>query len=133
MSELKNVLAALSEFGSTFDKLNDNPNVTPVLKTAGDDVSGSLPALRKVLSIEDRILMQRSLSALDSNEITALLYKQMAKPGMGVPIGHDPMLANALGADPVISKVLDTTGGAALQRQDLEPMLWTLNEWGFAG
>lgn len=128
MSDLKNVLAALSEFGSTFDKLNDNPNTSSdaVLKTAGDDASGSVPSLRKILSVEDRILMQRSLSGLDSTEIASLLYKQMAKPNMGVPIGYDPMLSAALGNDPVISKVLDTTGGAALQRQDLEPMLWTI-------
>lgn len=124
--QLKGVLAALSEFGSTFDKLADNPNITPVLKTAGDDASGPVPSLRKILSVEDRILMQRSLSVLDSSELVTLLHKQMQKHDMGVPIGYDPQLSQALGNDPVISKVLDTTGGAALQRQDLEPMLWQL-------
>lgn len=129
MSDLRKVLDTLAEFGDTFDKVTDNPNTTPVLKGAGDPVdnaNGSLPSLRKQLSEGDRILMQKELMKLDASETTSLFYMQMAKHDRGIPVGADPMLMNALGNDPVISKVLDTTGGAALQRQDLEPMLWTL-------
>lgn len=129
MSDLSKVLAVLGEFGDTFDRANDIPNTTPVLKGAGDpvdDANGALPSLRKQLSISDRILMQKELMKLDASEVTSLLQMQMSKHDRGIPIGADPYLANALGNDPVISKVLDTTGGAALQRQDLEPMLWTL-------
>lgn len=129
MSDLRKVLDTLSEFGDTFDKVTDNPNTTPVLKGAGDPVdnaNGSVPSMRKVLSEGDRILMQKELMKLDASEITSLFYMQMSKHDRGIPIGNDPKLMDALGADPVISKVLDTTGGAALQRQDLEPMLWTL-------
>lgn len=129
MSDLSRVLAALSEFGPTFDKANDNPIITdPVLKTAAaDDANGSMPSLRRSLSEGDRILMQKELMKLESNELVHLFHEQMSKGnGRGVPVGADPYLASALGADPIISKVLDTTGGAALQRQDLEPILWAL-------
>ncbi len=128
MSEdLRRVLDTLADFGSTFDSANDNPiSSTPTLKTAGDDVSGPMPSLRKVLSPGDRMLMQKQLMTLTPDERVHLFYLQLQKQDMGVPIGHDQNLMNALGADPVISKVLDTTGGAALQRQDLEPMLWSI-------
>jgi hypothetical protein len=125
MGELSNVLKTLAEFGGTFDAANDVPNVTPVLKTAGDDVSGPVPSLRKQLSMGDRILMQKELMALEPTELVELIRIQMKKDA-GIPIGYDPLAMNAYANDPMISKVLDTTGGAALQRQDLEPMLWAL-------
>lgn len=126
MSDLRRVLDTLAEFGTTFDKANDHPNVTPTLKSAGDDVSGPLPSMRKVLSDSDRFLMQRSLMDLNVKELTHLFYLQLQKQDTGVSIGRDPLLSAAMGNDPVISKVLDTTGGAALQRQDLEPILQTM-------
>lgn len=126
MSDLRGVLDALAEFGPTLDKTTDNPNVTPTLKSAGDDVSGPLPSMRKILSDTDRFLMHEKLAGLSTNELTALFYMQLQKQDRGIPLGHDPMAAAAMGNDPVISKVLDTTGGAALQRQDLEPMLYEL-------
>jgi hypothetical protein len=122
--DLKGVLAALSEFGTTFDRANDHPNDSAAaLKTAGDDVQGPLPSMRKVLSPSDRMLMSKQLSGLSGAELTHLFYLQLAKHDTGVPIGNDVLLSKAMGDDPVISKVLDTTGGAALQRQDLEPIL----------
>lgn len=125
--ELQSVLKALGEFGSSFDKANDHPNDTnPALKSAGDDVSGAMPSMRKVLSQNDRILMQRDLMSLNTSELTHLFYMQLAKQDTGIPLGHDRYLSEAMGNDPVISRVLDTTGGAALQRQDLEPILYTL-------
>ncbi len=133
MADLKKVLATLSEFGDTFDKANDNPNITPVLKTAAqNDVAaisagqGAVPSMRRQLSSSDRILMQKELMGLGVDELTMLFNEQLRKENGGVPIGADPLLAMRMGADPVISKVLDTTGGAALQRQDLEPILWSI-------
>jgi hypothetical protein len=123
--DLKGVLAALSEFGSTFDKANDTPSDV-VQKTVGDDASGPMPSMRKILSDGDRLIMQRQLMGLSAPELTHLFYMQLQKQGGGIPVGSDPLLAAAMGNDPVISKVLDTTGGAALQRQDLEPILYTI-------
>jgi len=122
--DLKGVLAALGEFGTTFDQLNDTPT-EPVIKSVGDDVSGPMPSMRKVLSNGDRILMQRQLMKLSSPELTELFYMQMSKQ-QGTPVGEDYLLSQAMGNDPVLSKVLDTTGGAALQRTDLDPILYTL-------
>lgn len=128
-SDLRRVLDTLAEFGPTFDRANDVPNTTPVLKTAADaDVAaaqGAMPSMRKILSDTDRVLMQKELSKLDASELVMLFKEQMKKDG-GIPIGYDPLAAMRMGQDPVISKVLDTTGGAALQRQDLEPILWSL-------
>jgi hypothetical protein len=127
-TDLRRVLDTLAEFGPTFDKTTDNPNVTPIIKSAGmDDANGSMPSMRKVLSMSDRILMQKELTKLDTSELVYLFGEQLKKADRGVPIGNDPLLSVALGNDPVISKVLDTTGGAALQRQDLEPLLWAIN------
>ncbi len=120
-NDLHNVLAALSEFGTTFDKIGE----TPVTKSVGDDVSGPMPSARKVLSNGDRILMQRQLMGLTPPELTELFYMQLSKQG-GIPVGNDRLLSEAMGNDPVLSKVLDTTGGAALQRTDLDPILYTL-------
>jgi len=122
-SDLRGVLDALADFGGTFDKANDEPVIT---KTVGDDVSGPVPSLRKVLSDSDRMLMQRQLASLSLPELGHLFRLQMSKQVGGIPVGTDPMLGAALGNDPVISKVLDTTGGAALQRQDLDPILYTI-------
>ncbi len=120
---LQGVLAALGEFGESFDKANDKHE--PIIKSAGDDVSGAMPSMRKVLTNGDRILMQRQLMKLTSPELTELFYLQLSKQ-QGVPIGNDPLLSAAMGNDPVISKVLDTTGGAVLQRIDLEPIMYTM-------
>lgn len=123
-NDLSNVLAALDEFGTTFDKSSDVHE--PVTKSAGDDVSGPMPSMRKVLSSSDRILMQRQLSKLTTPELTELFYMQLSKQNTGIPIGNDPILSAAMGQDPLISKVLDTTGGSALQRVDLDPILYTI-------
>lgn len=126
-TDLRRVLDTLAEFGPTFDKVGETPNTTPVVKTAGaDDANGSMPSARNVLSMGDRILMQKELMALDSSELTHLFHEQLRKVDRGIPVGSDPLLMARMGEDPVISKVLDTTGGAALQRQDLEPILWSL-------
>jgi hypothetical protein len=125
-TDLRRVLDTLAEFGPTFDKVGEANN-TPVIKSAGqDDANGSMPSARNVLSMGDRILMQKELMSLDSNELTHLFHEQLRKVDRGVPVGSDPLLMARMGEDPIISKVLDTTGGAALQRQDLEPILWTL-------
>lgn len=123
-TDLTNVLAALGEFGTSFDKASDVHE--PVIKTAGDDANGPMPSMRKVLSNGDRILMQRQLMKLSAAELTELFYMQLSKQNTGIPIGSDPLLSAAMGQDPLISKVLDTTGGSALQRVDLDPILYTI-------
>jgi hypothetical protein len=130
MTDLRRVLDTLAEFGDTFDKVVDNPNVTPITKTAGDAdaalAAGSMPSMRKVLSATDRMLMQRELMKLDTSELVLLFGEQLQKHDRGIPVSHDPLLLTKMADDPYISKVLDTTSGSALQRQDLEPILWAI-------
>jgi len=123
--DLKRVLRTLDEFGSTFDKANDAPGIT---KTAGDDLqeTSTQPSLRGVLSSTDRMYLQRSLMKLSGQELTELLYLQMAKKDTGISIEKAWGSQAALADDPYISKALDTSGGAALQRQDLEPILYAI-------
>jgi hypothetical protein len=123
--DLKKVLDTLGEFGSTFDRANDNTHAE-ITKGVGDDVTQ--PTLRKVLSEGDRILMQRELMKLNSQELTHLFHLQLQKEDAGIPISKawDYQTAQAMGADREVMKALDTSGGAALQRQDLEPILYSL-------
>lgn len=122
--DLKKVLDTLGEFGSTFDKANDTPG-HEIHKGVGDDVTQ--PTMRGILSQGDRILMQRELMKLTVPELTHLFHLQLRKDA-GIPIAKawDYQTASVMAADIEISKALDTSGGAALQRQDLEPILWTI-------
>lgn len=125
MSELSAVLRALGEFGDTFDKVGDAPNSEPVLKTAAlDDANGAMPSARKVLSYGDRVLMQKELMKLSNDELIGLAFEQLRKD-RGIPIekAWSPAQYAAAQSDPIISKILDT-GATALQRQDLEPILY---------
>lgn len=125
--DLKGVLATLDEFGSTFDKANDQPSTAQnITKGVGDGVT-TQPSMTHILSGSDRLYMQRQLMKLSEPEVFELFRLQMGKRA-GVPLEQwmTPSLGAALAADPVISRALDTTGGAALIRQDLEPMLYTV-------
>lgn len=124
-SDLKAVLAALSEFGGTFDKVNDSPHSEITTKSVGDDVTQ--PSMRKVLSATDRVFMQRELMKLSVNDLTHLFGLQVQKDA-GIPIqkAWDYQTMAAVSNDPFLAKALDTSGGAALQRQDLEPILYSI-------
>lgn len=121
--DLKGVLATLDQFGSTFDKANDSTHTEQALAMPGDNVTQ--PSLRKALSVNDRIFLQRELFKLRNDELVALAHEQLKKDA-GVPIGQawDYQTAQAMSNDPVLMRALDTSGGAALQRQDLEPILY---------
>lgn len=119
--DLKKVLGALSEFGSTFDKANDELEVN---KGAGDDLPQ--PSLRRVLSGGDRILMQRELMKLSNDELVALAGLQIKKDaGIPVQMAWDFQTQQAMGQDQELLKILDTST-TALQRQDLEPILYPI-------
>lgn len=122
--DLKGVLATLDEFGSTLAKANDVSNADVVVsKTVGDGVT-TQPSMSKVLNGEDREYLQRSLAKLSKPELDFVFRKQLeAGVGTGIPLAS--WQASMYGQNPVIAKALDTTGGAALIRQDLEPLLYT--------
>jgi hypothetical protein len=137
--DLKNVLTALEQFGGTFDSANEESSAGIVLKAAGDDTPVTTQAsLRGVLNEDDRFFMQRSLMGMSSQELSHLFSIQLRNGiGNGIPIttwaGGSRGLAEIAGGDPVLTAILDTTGGAALIRQDLDPILYPLFVKAFPG
>jgi hypothetical protein len=126
MSDLKAVLATLDEFGSTFAQANEVDQT--VLKSAGDGVNAQ-PSLG-YLSGDDRLYVSSRLRKLSSNDLATIFTRQLgAGAGTGRPIEQtffgQPGGIAALEGTPVM-KALDTSSGAALQRQDLEPILQEL-------
>ncbi len=138
--DLKKVLDALNQFGTTFDSANDESAAGVVLRAAGDDTPVTTqPTMRNALNEDDRFFMQRSLMTMSSQELSHLFYIQLMKQGGqgGIPIGTwaggSRGLSEIAGNDPVLTAVLDTTGGAALIRQDLDPILYPLFVKAFPG
>lgn len=90
----------------------------------------------QMMSQTDMFEMRRLLKDKDVNELHAMFAMQAGKRNVGVPLeswlqGYSPrqsayeaMAQN--GVDPDVQKLLDTSGGAALIRQDLEPILYEL-------
>jgi hypothetical protein len=139
--ELKNVLKALEEFGTTFEAAADEP-IT--LRTAGEEApvpsAVTQPALAKVLNEDDRYFLQRSLMSMDSQELQHLFYLQLgSKKANAIPLAQwafssgNRGLAEWAGNDPYIQNVLDISGGSALVRQDLDPILYPLFVKAFPG
>ncbi len=137
--DLRKVLDALDQFGGTLDSANDESAAGIVLKSAGDDTPiTTQPSLRGVLNEDDRFFMQRSMMSLSGQELSHLFYIQLTKGvGQGIPLtqwaGGSRGLAEIASGDPVLTKVLDTTGGGALIRQDLDPILYPLFVKAFPG
>lgn len=114
----------LDELGPTVAKGADyQAPVTPDLHKAGDVNEQPFGAAYNFLSRDDSFMIQRKLNKLSFEEQGYLLQKQIeAGEGRGVPLRA--WQANQWGAgSEVIQKALDTSGGAALIRQDLDPFL----------
>ncbi len=125
---LKRVRDALGELD--LDKQNDAPNNAPVSVGALEGVQG--PSMtRGYLEPAERFAMKEALRKKSTAELHAMFAVQARKSGTGVPFdvwaatGGSPTAA-AIAANPVLTKALDTTGAAALIRQDLEPILTEL-------
>lgn len=124
--DLKSVLKTLDEFGSTFDRANDTPNSDAVVTKGVGDGLTTQPSLAGFLSDGDRMYLQRQLMGLSHAELNTLMGMQLEKGiGRGIPLST--WQANMFGrhGGTEIAKALDTSGGSALIRQDLEPLLYT--------
>lgn len=117
---LKKVQNALHELGSTLEAQNDSPNnAVPAIGTTG------------VVDASDRWALREELKKKSTAELQAMFGIQARKGGTGVPFetwasAGGSATMSAIGNDAVLSKALDTAGGAALIRQDLEPILYEL-------
>lgn len=126
---LRKALEAIEELGHDLDAQNETPNtaapVAPV--TSGDPA----PARSKYLSLSERNEIQRQLRTKTTDELLAMFSIQARKKDTGIPFetwaaaGGNPVYA-AIQDDAVLTKALDTTGAAAMIRQDLEPVMLEL-------
>lgn len=129
---LKSALEALEELGKDLDTKNDEPSSAPVetKRSAGEDVTDDLPA-RRLLSVSDQLAMRERLRTKSTSELHAMFGIQARKGDTGIPFdvwanAGGYQLQAGLESDPTLRKALDTTGAAALIRQDLEPILYEL-------
>ncbi len=122
---LKRVSDTLDELGPTLESLNKRSAAQPV----GPDDNGQGGAMR-FLSMADQFELSAKLRTKSDAELVSIFSQQLRRKDTGIPVemwaGGDRGLNAALDADPMISKALDSGSGAALIRQDLEPVLQEL-------
>lgn len=129
---LKGVLESLEDIGKQLAALNDTPNtapVEPVVKAVGDDSTDILS--KRIMSQSEQFELRAKLKTKSTAELSAMFGIQAQRHDAGIPFD---MWANAggygvqaaLGRDATLTKALDSSGAAALIRQDLEPILYEL-------
>ena len=123
--DIKALNRLLDEIGPTVQKANDTPAPEMPqtgIQTVGDSLARPYGNGYQDLSEGDSFVLQRKLNGLSMDEKGYLLKKQIeAGAGTGVPLSS--WQQNQYGQHPAIAKALDTTGGAALIRQDLDPFI----------
>jgi len=141
MSDLQEIKALLDDIKGDLDTLNNTP--TPVVPEADPEPQGVEQAAqpepqnqKTIMSNGDIWKVRRELRNLEEGELHTAFAAQAMNDG-GIPLGawvaaggqarssaFDEMYNNDL--SPEVQKLLDTTGGSALIRQDLEPILYEL-------
>ncbi len=124
---LKRIREALGELGPALDAQNGAPAAAAGV---GDGTADEAP--QRFLTAADQVTMRQKLRKLSSQELGSMFSVQARKKNQGVPVdvwmagGGGRAIEAALEGDPTLRKALDTSGGAALIRQDLEPLLYEL-------
>jgi hypothetical protein len=138
MSTLEELQRSLDELKEMIGAQATEPapvvNVTPA-HTQGVEDGATVGPSRTLMSQGDIYAMREMLKQKSTPELHAMFAMQSAKKS-GVPLegwlaGYGPRMAayeqmHAGGVTPEIQRLLDTSGGAALIRQDLEPILYEL-------
>jgi hypothetical protein len=122
--DIKALNALLGEVGPELQKANDSPAPSPDnFRTVGDDIVNPYNSGFSGMSRGDSLYLQRRLNSLSQEEKGYVLQKQLQEgAGKGVPLAT--WQAEHFGhVNPEVRKALDTTGGAALIRQDLDPII----------
>jgi len=102
-----------------------------------DQSGDSTPEYSRVLSVEQRMSMQKTLRQTSTQDLHRLFAAQASESGAGVPLDYWLQSGGAARQDlwgngyareftPEVRKLLDTGGAAPVIRQDLEPVLWEL-------
>lgn len=127
LSEMSGVLEKGNEVSHLDAAAQTPPDMTT--KTVGDGTHDSpYGAAFNFLSTDDSLTIQRQLNRLSWDDKGKLLQKQLAKgANKGVPLDQFQALrlyeAAQFTGNEMVMKALDTSGGGALIRQDLDPFL----------
>lgn len=136
MIDIKELNQLLEKFSGVLDQGNEVSHdeaaqATPpdlTTKTVGDGTSQPYGSAYNFLSTDDSLTIQRQLNRLPMEQKSYLMGKQLAKgAGRGIPLQHwqaAKLYESAqFAGNEIVMKALDTVGGAALIRQDLDPFL----------
>lgn len=124
LKALQRIQALLADIAPELEKQNDTPSTAAVGALEGGTVAPSAPRL---LDPAARFALQEELHKKSTAELM-MMFSLQARKEAGIPFsvwaatGGNPTIA-AIQNDPVLTKALDTAGGTALIRQDLEPVM----------
>ena len=123
--DIKALNRLLDEVGPTVDRAAETqPSPEVVTKTVGDEIANPYGAAFQSLSADDSFYLQRRFNSLSWEEKGWVLQKQLqAGAGRGIPLTGDMVDTFGRQGGTEVRKALDTSGGAALQRQDLDPII----------
>jgi hypothetical protein len=129
--DLKELNRLLDEIGPTIQKANQTELGGPdtSVHKSDDDIAQPYGRPYDFMSKGDSIFLQRRLNSLSWHEKGYLFQRKLeAGVGQGVPMAD--WQRQAATQDPrateFVQKALDTSGGAALIRQDLSPFLTSI-------
>lgn len=135
---LSGAQSTLAEIGTVLAGLNAQPGtlVIPPVAQGIQDQGTPIVHTRRAMSMSDQLEVRSILRKKSTAELHALFYEQARQKGTGVSLdewltagGNARVDAfNGIGEqlDPAARKALDSSGAAALIRQDLEPILYEL-------
>jgi hypothetical protein len=125
---LTSVMETLEDVRGQLESRNEAPNTAPQI--VGPDDTASAPQTR-ILSAIDQFELRQKLATKSDAELYAILSEQGRRKDTGIPFeawvsaGGAPAIS-AVEGSPVLTKALDSGSGAALIRQDLEPVMLEL-------
>jgi hypothetical protein len=124
--DLQRAFDVVEQFRNDLDKLNAGPHSAPV---PAEQPGGGIT--KRVLAASDMLEMQRQLRKLSTSEVFHAFSAQVRREDTGIPLSAwmaagGAQLADAVASNPQLAKALDSSSGAALVRQDLEPIMHEL-------
>lgn len=128
--DAKNLSMALKDIQPLLEKYGETPSQSALADTEAVAVT---PEARSIRNTYDDIVELRSDLILKFGQNPAALNRMIgqqmvkgAREGQGVPLHQwaNQSTMAAIAGDPELVKLLDTAGGTALIRQDLEPLLY---------
>lgn len=125
----------VEQFRSYLESLNSSPSPVGAIAPAEGIEAQATPApaaQRRLLDLDEMFEFKQQLRSLPTNAVYHAFSKQARRADTAVPLdawlaaGGTIGLTEHLRKEPQLQKMLDTVGGAALVRQDLEPIMYEL-------